>query len=333
MSEQEREAFERNNPAPKNVEWSEELGRYKTKFLHGLPPTMGGIYQARWEGWQSRAQAQVPDITPGILSAVKFLEDKETEFSLAHAYQEADTGAWVFNTDDAQGYAAALMDIADDLRGLLQSAPRQPVTPAARWRENGKTDPHGTAYDCERSRLCLGDLSDDEIANEVFLHPSITNLTAAKERIRWLSRRLIETQQPSDSLPAFDPSRSREEQGLYGKFYVRRVDGTDQPGGKHHGCRYFVLDVDHDQFAPAALDAYAAKCEHKYPELARDLREKFGAQQPAYQEPVAFIFPDDLERLETTEYASTAHSVEMSHPERGKTTIPLYLKPPAPEGE
>ena len=68
MSEQEREAFERNHPAPKNVEWSEELGRYKTKFLHGLPPTMGGIYQARWEGWQSRAQSDGTDIDDGTKS-------------------------------------------------------------------------------------------------------------------------------------------------------------------------------------------------------------------------------------------------------------------------
>lgn len=35
--------------------------------------------------------------------------------------------------------------------------------------------------------------------------------------------------------------------GLYGKFAVQRMDGSDQPGGKHHGCEYFVLDLSHDK--------------------------------------------------------------------------------------
>lgn len=73
-----------------------------------------------------------------------------------------------------------------------------------------------------------------------------------------------------------------ERQGLFRKFDVRRVDGSDLPGGKHHGCRYFVLDVDHDQHAHAALTAYAAACESSHPELAADLRSKWGAtHQPA----------------------------------------------------
>lgn len=62
-------------------------------------------------------------------------------------------------------------------------------TPAARWRENGEPDPHGDMYNQERSRLCMGHATDDELANEVYLKPTIGNLTAAKERIRWLSRR------------------------------------------------------------------------------------------------------------------------------------------------
>lgn len=63
-------------------------------------------------------------------------------------------------------------------------------TPAAEWREKGEPDPHGDYYDCERARLCHGDLTDDQIANAVYLHPTIGYLTAAKERIRWLSRAL-----------------------------------------------------------------------------------------------------------------------------------------------
>ena len=62
--------------------------------------------------------------------------------------------------------------------------------------------------------------------------------------------------------------------GLYDKFYVERTDATDQPGGKHAGCEYFVLDLDHDQHAGPALEAYAASCEADYPALAADLRAK-----------------------------------------------------------
>ena len=81
----------------------------------------------------------------------------------------------------------------------------------------------------------------------------------------------------TDALPERDTATPAEQQGLFRKFDVRRVDGSDQPGGKHHGCRYYVLDVDHDPYAAAALGAYADACKESHPELARDLREKWGA--------------------------------------------------------
>lgn len=62
--------------------------------------------------------------------------------------------------------------------------------------------------------------------------------------------------------------------GLYGKFVVRRTDGRDQPGEKHDGCEYFVLDLSHDPHAYRALMAYAASCSEEYPLLAGDLRAK-----------------------------------------------------------
>lgn len=80
------------------------------------------------------------------------------------------------------------------------------VTPGSKWRVEGKPDPHGTRYDCPRSALPMADLSDDEMANGVYLfgddHPPIADLLsgkaktpgvwldAAKNRIRWLSRKL-----------------------------------------------------------------------------------------------------------------------------------------------
>ena len=83
-----------------------------------------------------------------------------------------------------------------------------PATPSARWAADALADPHGDRYACERAALTLGNLTDDELANAVFLHGNeqptmadlaagkalagIVYLTAAKERIRWLSRALVD---------------------------------------------------------------------------------------------------------------------------------------------
>lgn len=59
--------------------------------------------------------------------------------------------------------------------------------------------------------------------------------------------------------------------GLYNKFNVTRTDGTSEPGQKHDDCQYFVLDVTHDPFAAAALNAYSDACRGEYPALADDV--------------------------------------------------------------
>jgi hypothetical protein len=61
------------------------------------------------------------------------------------------------------------------------------------------------------------------------------------------------------------------DRGLYEKFHVYRTDGRSCIGQKHHGCEYFVLDLTHDPFANAALDAYAKACRSKFPKLADDI--------------------------------------------------------------
>ena len=71
-------------------------------------------------------------------------------------------------------------------------APTEAQTPGAKWRESGEPDPHRNRYNCERAQLCLGHLTDDEMANAVYLEPTLANLTGAKDRIRWLSRALEE---------------------------------------------------------------------------------------------------------------------------------------------
>ena len=80
-------------------------------------------------------------------------------------------------------------------------------TPSANWFINGEKDPFPELINQERGSLCLGNHTDDELAAEVFLYgnpsdreksqrlmsgqiPDIAYLTAAKERIRWLSRHL-----------------------------------------------------------------------------------------------------------------------------------------------
>ena len=86
-------------------------------------------------------------------------------------------------------------------------------------------------------------------------------------------------------------------QGLFQKFEVRRADGSSEPGGKHEGCEYFVLDTDHDPFAPAALRAYADACEATHPLLARDLRERYPLGQ---REERTYVLVPILERFDQT---------------------------------
>jgi len=66
---------------------------------------------------------------------------------------------------------------------------------------------------------------------------------------------------------------TQQTQGLYRKFLVERTDGRSSPGLKHHGCSYFVLDLDHDPHAWRALEGYVASLTAKgeYPVLAQEL--------------------------------------------------------------
>lgn len=83
-----------------------------------------------------------------------------------------------------------------------------------------------------------------------------------------------------DPLPERDPAKPAEKQGLFNKFSVRRTDGSDQIGGKHQGCEYFVLDVKCDRFAKAALTAYADACKHDYLELSVNMRDRYDLSPP-----------------------------------------------------
>lgn len=75
-----------------------------------------------------------------------------------------------------------------------------------------------------------------------------------------------------------------KDKGLFNKFHVHRVDGRDAAGEKHDGCEYFVLDLNHDAHALAAIAAYAASCQHEFPVLSLDLREKLAKVEEARNE-------------------------------------------------
>jgi cytochrome c oxidase assembly protein Cox11 len=68
-----------------------------------------------------------------------------------------------------------------------------------------------------------------------------------------------------------EPESDRE-RGLYPKFYVRRVDGRDSPGGDREIAQrgYFVLDPIFDPKAFAALTAYAVVCRQEGYEVLAD---------------------------------------------------------------
>jgi hypothetical protein len=98
------------------------------------------------------------------------------------------------------------------MRDAVIALPAAPMkvkeqTPAAKWLDRGDSDPHGDRYNCERAALTKGELTDDELANGIFMADRysldlIVWQTAAKDRIRWLSRALTAalTPQPAPTL-------------------------------------------------------------------------------------------------------------------------------------
>lgn len=79
------------------------------------------------------------------------------------------------------------------------------------------------------------------------------------------------------------PAEGIDTRGLYGKFFIARVDGRDKPGEKHAGCDYFVLDLTHDKHALPAIRAYARDCKAERPQLSADLMAKYGAAEEPEQ--------------------------------------------------
>jgi hypothetical protein len=106
---------------------------------------------------------------------------------------------------------------------------------------------------------------------------------------------------PPSTPPSADEAATRDDtkRGLYRKYFVQRLGdvrdvilvrrnrwgdpSTDRvdPPAKHAGCRYYVLDLDHDTFAAPALRAYADACAAEFPALAADLRAMIAPSPPS----------------------------------------------------
>lgn len=63
-------------------------------------------------------------------------------------------------------------------------------TTFAKWRDEGKVDPHGELYSGDLANIAKGHVSHIEILNKCGI--DIVSLTVVKERIRWLNRRLFQ---------------------------------------------------------------------------------------------------------------------------------------------
>lgn len=123
-------------------------------------------------------------------------------------------GAAVYNAEEnaafisgARNLVPALLRDFNKLLTRLSDTPSR-GTPAALWREKGETDPHEDRYRGERARLTGGQFTDDEVAYKIamLMHGDLDHegmLHVARDRIRWLSRKLVEaTDTPSREVEA-----------------------------------------------------------------------------------------------------------------------------------
>lgn len=80
-------------------------------------------------------------------------------------------------------------------------------------------------------------------------------------------------------------------------YRISRTDGQDEPGGKHCNCTLLVLDLDHDKYAHAALEAYASACEKELPLVAEELRFRLSTK---FTNPVLKGIQDRMRELSRT---------------------------------
>ena len=79
-----------------------------------------------------------------------------------------------------------------------------------------------------------------------------------------------------------ETAEDKKFEGLDDRYLVSRADGRSAKGKKHHGCRYFVLDLTHDRYAMSAIEQYGLACQTEYPKLAEDLFQIMQRQCPEF---------------------------------------------------
>lgn len=113
------------------------------------------------------------------------IEDHYDRLNFLKAWKNGDTTRWPEFTTSKSGHCPVSTPTA------LAPVGDERDTPAAAWLAQGRPDPHGDRYDCARAALIGGEMTDDEVADAIYLDPSEKTMTIAKDRIRWLSRQLV----------------------------------------------------------------------------------------------------------------------------------------------
>lgn len=152
-------------------------------------------------------------------------------------------------------------------------------TPAAFWLAEGQPDPHGDHYNCERSKLCKGSMTDDQLANDQFMAATmIAHQTAIKERIRWLSRRMTEAHRLIGN--------------IFGKLKTTKVTEDDRMLG--------YRKLDEGRYVVYNQKAFVGICESFYPHIAKGVLQvnldKFPVILQLFKQPD----PEDMSALPFT---------------------------------
>jgi len=162
--------------------------------------------------------------------------------------------------DDANAYISWEIGLYSKHNPIVEFV--TPKTTSSSWFDKNEVDPHEKRFtDVERTTLALGRLTDDQLANAVYLHnhremnfeailsgepSSIALLTAAKERIRWLSRK---TNWPVDKITVIGDehisTEAREHAGsaTFFKAVLNQMEWNCLRDGKFEDDVYTAFDV------------------------------------------------------------------------------------------
>jgi len=126
------------------------------------------------------------------------------------------------------------------------------TTPFSKWSEAGEADPHGEFYQGEITGICMGNLPSEEIARkltstvEQFSFSFIGTLTAGKERLRWLSRKVYNTTQDKGEMNkqrALMPLSELTDDELANRFFITEDAKDLLAGGERILWLSNLLDV------------------------------------------------------------------------------------------